>query len=156
MFGLSGLCSVKQELSILLLEDVVPDAALIDHELHRAGIAAITKRVETREDFLNQLQQHPPDLILSDHCLPTFDGFAALRVVKEQHPQIPFIFVAQASGPEEVIQSFESGAADFVLKGQMGAQLIPAIRRALSRKTQPHDALAETERLLADAEQRCR
>jgi signal transduction histidine kinase len=148
---------MKQELSILLLEDVVPDAVLIEHELHRAGIAATTKRVETREEFLDQLQHHSPDLILSDHGLPSFDGFTALRVVKEQYPETPFIFVAQASGPEEVIRSFENGATDFVLKGQMGAQLIPAIRRALSRKVSPqHDVLAETNRLLADAEQRCR
>ena len=147
---------MKRELFIVLLEDVVPDAVLIEHELQRGGITAKTKRVETREEFLDQLQHHSPDLILSDHGLPSFDGFTALRVVQEQHPEIPFIFVAQASGPEEVIRSFEEGATDFVLKGQMGEQLIPAIRRALNRKTGVDDALAEANRLLADAEQRCR
>jgi CheY-like chemotaxis protein len=124
---------VKKELSILLLEDVVADAVLINHELQRGGLPSTAKRVETREEFLKELEQHPPDVILSDHGLPTFDGFTALRVAKERHPEIPFIFVAQAAGPEEVIRSYKNGATDFILKSQLSAQLVPSIRQALAR-----------------------
>ena len=127
---------MKKALSIVLLEDVVADAVLINHELQRGGLSATAKRVETREQFLDELEHHEPDLILSDHGLPTFDGFTALRVAKERHPDIPFIFVAQASGPEEVIRSYQGGASDFVLKSQMLGQLVPAIRQAFARAKQ--------------------
>ena len=127
---------MKRNLSILLLEDVVADAVLINHELQRGGLQATANRVETREEFLNTLEQNPPDVILSDHGLPTFDGFTALREVKQRRPDIPFIFVAQASGAEEVIRSYKSGASDFVLKSQIAAQLVPAIRNALARTRQ--------------------
>ena len=132
---------VNKNLSILLLEDVVADAVLITHELEKGGVRATPKRVETREEFLRELE-HKPDVILSDHGLPTFDGFTALREVKRRCPDIPFIFVAQAAGPEEVIRSYKSGACAFILKSQISTQLVPAIRDALAKageRTQPSE-----------------
>jgi len=151
---------VKNNLSILLLEDVVADAVLINHELEKGGLPASARRVETREQFLSELDRGRPDVILSDHGLPSFDGFTALREVKQRCPDVPFIFVAQATGPEEVIRSYEGGASDFVLKKDMSAQLVPAIRRALEKREQrqpkrlsPED---ELQRLLEQSEKRCR
>jgi len=126
---------VNNNLSILLLEDVVADAALIGHELEKGGLCATAKRVETREEFLRELA-HNPDVILSDHGLPTFDGFTALHEARERCPDIPFIFVAQAAGPEEVIRSYKGGASDFIMKSQMSTQLVPAIRQALAKTSE--------------------
>ena len=44
--------------------------------LRKGGIAFRSKRVETKDDFLRELKLQSPDLILSDHGLPQFDGFA--------------------------------------------------------------------------------
>jgi len=151
---------VKKDLSILLLEDVVADATLIGHELQKAGLPAHSIRVETREQFLDQLEHHKPDVILSDHGLPSFDGFTALSEAKQRCPDIPFIFVAQATGPEEVIRSYQNGASSFVLKSQLSNRLGPAIRDALSRAPQsaPREdrEKAELKQALQEAEQRCR
>src|SRR5437016_13502758 len=84
---------VKNELRILVLEDVAADVVLIDHELRNAGLAFNAKRVETRDEFVRELEQHPPDIILSDHGLPAFDGFSALSIARERCPDTPFIFV---------------------------------------------------------------
>jgi len=152
---------VKNNLSILLLEDVVADAALIGHELEKGGLSATAKRVETREQFLTELEQNKPDVILSDHGLPSFDGFTALKEVKQRCPDVPFIFVAQAHGPEEVIRSYQGGASNFVLKHELSGRLVPAIREALEKKTENRETEAPSEtqqlqKLLAEAEQRCR
>src|SRR5476649_1436847 len=48
----------------------------------RAGLQFQTKRVETKKDFLRELEQNAPDAILSDHGLPSFDGFAALAIAQ--------------------------------------------------------------------------
>jgi len=148
---------VKNNLSILLLEDVVADAVLINHELEKGGLPATARRVETREQFITELDQRRPDVILSDHGLPSFDGFTALREVKQRCPDIPFIFVAQATGPEEVIRSYESGASDFVLKNEVSVQLVPAIRRALEKRQESRQKHPdELHGLLEQAEKRCR
>jgi len=149
---------VKNNLSILLLEDLVADAVLINHELEKGGLPGSARRVETREQFLDELDHRPPDVILSDHGLPTFDGFTALREVKQRCPEIPFIFVAQATGPEEVIRSYESGASDFVLKNEMSVHLVPAIRRALEKSLEARESSSRSElqRVLEQSEQRCR
>ena len=67
---------MQKELRILVLEDVAADVVLLNRELRRSGLAFCSKRVETREAFLKELAENPPDIILSDHGLPSFDGFS--------------------------------------------------------------------------------
>ncbi|PTX92714.1 PAS domain S-box protein [Opitutus sp. ER46] len=121
---------VKKELRILVLEDVPADVTLIDHELRQAGIPFQVKRVETREEFTRELETAPPDIILSDHGLPTFDGFAALSLARHRCPDVPFIFVTGSMGEELAIESLRGGATDYVLKSHL-TNLVPAVERAL-------------------------
>ena len=72
---------VNKELRILILEDNASDVVLINRELRQSGLAFRSIRVETREGFIRELEEDPPDLIFSDHGLPTFHGFSALAYV---------------------------------------------------------------------------
>ncbi len=122
--------AVKKELRILIVEDLVADAVLINHELRRGGLAFRSRRVDTREAFLHEIQQHQPDIILSDHGLPSFDGFAALALARKNCPDIPFIFVTGGRGEEVAVETLKSGATDYVLKSRL-SRLLPAVQRAL-------------------------
>src|SRR5258708_2768368 len=102
---------------------------MINHELRKGGVPFRAKRVETREAFMHELEHHTPDLILSDHGLPSFDGFTALAIARNKCPEVPFIFVTAAQGEQMAIETFESGAADYVLKHDL-SRLVPAVRRA--------------------------
>lgn len=119
-----------RELRILLLEDNAPHAELVEHFLREGGLSFRLTRVETREAFLDELDQRPPDMILSDYSLPSFDGYAALAIAKEKAPNIPFIFVTGTMGEEVAIETLKSGATDYVLKTRL-ARLGPAVQRAL-------------------------
>jgi CheY-like chemotaxis protein len=121
---------VNKELRILILEDDSGDVVLINRELRQRGLAFRSIRVETRADFIRELQENPPDLIFSDHGLPVFDGFAALALAREKCPEIPFIFVTGSEREELALETFKSGATDLVLKGRM-SNLAPAVQRAL-------------------------
>ena len=122
---------MSKEIRILILEDMAADVVRINHELRRGGLSFRSRRVETRENYLHELQHHPPDVILSDHGLPSFDGFTALAIAREQYPNIPFIFVSSSLGEQMAIETFKSGATDYVLKERL-ADLAPAIKRALN------------------------
>ncbi len=119
-----------RELRILLLEDNAPHAELVEHFLRESGLRFVVTRVETREGFIEQIEQHPPDMILSDYALPSFDGYAALAIAKEKVPATPFIFVTGTMGEEVAIETLKSGATDYVLKTRL-ARLGPAVQRAL-------------------------
>jgi CheY-like chemotaxis protein len=144
--------AMKKTLHILMIEDVADDAKLITHELRKAGLTFQIKRVASQEDFLHELQRRAPDVILSDHGLPSFDGFTALGIARERCPDTPFIFVTGLLGEAVAIQTFESGAADYVLKDRL-SNLVPAIRRALRDAGDRHlrkQAEADRERLIKE------
>jgi PAS domain S-box-containing protein len=137
-----------------MIEDVAADVVLIDHELRRAGLSVDLQRVETQDHFLRELEQRTPDLILSDHGLPEFDGFSALAIARERYPDIPFIFVTGSMGEELAIESLRSGATDYVLKTRI-SNLAPAIERAL-HISKERKKRRQAEKELRESEERFR
>ena len=47
---------MEEKLKILILEDVQFDAELMEYEMRREGVGFISKRVETEEDFTQELR----------------------------------------------------------------------------------------------------
>src|SRR5215467_8809170 len=113
-----------------MIEDETCDAQLVEHTLRESGFDFTFKRVDTEGNFLRELRQFKPNVILSDHGLPAFDGFSALNLAQEKCPDVPFIFVTGSLGEEMAIKALKSGATDFVLKHHL-ATLPPAVHRAL-------------------------
>src|SRR5512136_1146690 len=118
-----------KKIRILILEDVPADASLMEHELRKAGITFITKRVDTREEFIKGIQEFKPDLILADYTLPSFDGLSALAIAREQCPELPFIFVTGSLNEETAVECMKSGATDYVLKDHL-IRIGPAVQGA--------------------------
>ncbi len=130
---------------ILFVEDQQPDVDLALHQLKRAGIECIWKRVESGPALISALQEFAPDIVLSDFSLPQFDGMSALQIVAQQAPLIPFLFVSGTIGEERAIKALRAGAIDYVLKENL-ARLVPAVQRALS------EAAANAERIRQEAQ----
>ena len=145
---------MKKEIRILVVEDVTADVVAINHELRRGGFNFRSKRVETKEAFLHELQHHRPDVILSDHGLPAFDGFTALAIARDKCPDVPFVFVTGALGEATTIDTFASGATDYVLKDRM-SKLAPAVHRAL-REAEERTKRWQAEQALREGEERFR
>ena len=120
---------MEKDLQILIVEDDPADADRLMHELERQGFAFRGQRVETRDDFLHTLEQQPPDLVLSDSGMPAFSGFAALELVQEKCPQVPFVFVTGYYDQGLMVEMFDSGAAGYVYKNRL-TDLGPVIRQA--------------------------
>jgi two-component system cell cycle sensor histidine kinase/response regulator CckA len=117
-------------LRILHLEDNPADAALIQSMLEAGDIASTIQRVETPADFEAALDRGCFDLIISDHTLPCFDGLSALALARQQHPEVPFIFVSGTIGEELAVDSLKQGATDYVLKDRL-SRLVTSVQRAL-------------------------
>src|SRR5260370_10119476 len=131
-------------LRILLMEDVPPDAALVERHLTKSGLGFGSERVDTRARFDQALRDFVPDISLSDHGLPGFDGAAALELVKERFPTLPVILVTGSLNEEKAVEFMKAGAADYILKDHL-TRLPEAIRRALRERLlreEPEQAVA--------------
>ena len=127
------------------------DAELVEYELERARIPFLSRRVDSRDGFLHELEEFGPDLILSDYTLPRFDGMTALALAKERAPEVPFLIVTGSVNEETAVGCMKAGATDYLLKSNL-ARIGPAIEaalersRALAQKTRAEAALAASER----------
>jgi len=120
---------------ILLVEDVDTDAELTEREVRKSIPAYTMRRVETREAFLAALANDPPDIIISDYLLPTFDGMTALKLAREHAPLTPVIIVTGAINEDTAVECMKSGAVDYVIKEHL-KRLGPAILSGLEQKQQ--------------------
>jgi PAS domain S-box-containing protein len=143
---------MKPELRILMIEDSVRDAELMERELRQGGLSFSISKVDTRADFVNQLGAFEPDLIISDFKLPAFDGMQALEIVRAQSPLLPFILVSGYIGEERAIEALKKGATDFILKDRLG-RLVSCVQRAFREVEDraEHQRLEERFRLFVDA-----
>ena len=122
-----------ETLRVLILEDVPRDADLIQRELQRAGISGEYRVVDSREDFIRDLADFKPEIILSDYSLPQFNGLEALEIKKEHAPGIPFIIVTGSQNEEIAVSCMKAGADDYVLKEQLH-RLPKVVEAALEKK----------------------
>ncbi len=137
---------MKTPLRILHLEDDPNDAALIRETLVSAGFAPEIMVVQTKEDYLAQLDQGW-EIILADYKLPRFDGMRALELFKEHGLDISFIIVSGTIGEEKAVAAMKGGASDYILKNQL-ARLGPAIERGLRETVERRERKQSEEKLL--------
>ena len=72
--------------------------------LRRDGIDCNVVRVDSREQFVRQLQEPSVDVIISDVSVPGFDGIAAQEVWRQRRPSLPFIFLSGTFGEDLAIE----------------------------------------------------
>src|ERR1044071_1364182 len=141
-WGIGRMASLR----ILHLEDNELDGEFIRLSLEQADIVSDITRVETRDAFLTQIHQRHFDLIVSDFSLPSFDGFSALKLVRENQLDTPFIFVSGPIGEERAVAALRDGATDYVLKDRL-SRLPEAVRRCVAEREEREARKAAEERI---------
>ena len=124
---------MNPEIRILILEDDPSDAKLIELALLGAGIVFVSERVDTREGFVQALDDFKPELILADYKLPAFDGLSAVKIVQKTHPEVPVIMVTGALGDDAAVELLKAGAKDYILKDRL-KRLASVVLRTLSEE----------------------
>lgn len=141
----------KANIRILILEDNPADAELVQFELQEANINFSAKVVMNEKDFIDELSNFSPDIILSDYDLPRYNGALALAEARKRQPDVPFILVTGAITEDRAIDILTGGAKDYVMKTRLN-RLVPAILRALD-EAKEHRARKQAEKELRIAHQ---
>ncbi len=143
-----------QPVRILLVEDSEEDAVLLSAHLDGHGLKCAMTRVEDLESLRTELLKPEWEILLTDFCLPTMDGFKVIEEARKLAPNLPCIVVSGQIGEEAAVEALHAGAKDFVNKSRL-ARLLPAIERELNAsrsRARAHETRAE----LQSAEERVR
>jgi signal transduction histidine kinase len=139
---------------VLFVEDSPSDCKLVVAALRRSGNTVEFERVEDESSLRRWLKLAYWDVVLSDWSLPVFSGLAALQVVRELKPDLPFIIVSGTVGEEMAVEAVKAGASDYVLKDRL-QRLLPAVTREL-REAESRTARRHAERALQRSEEQLR
>jgi two-component system copper resistance phosphate regulon response regulator CusR len=109
---------------------IVEDEARIESFLRRAltSCGFEVTSVTDGHAALEACKKDPYDLVLLDLLLPRLDGFAFLERVYEIRPEQEVLVLSALSDVESKVRCFELGAADYVTKPFVLAELIARIR----------------------------
>jgi signal transduction histidine kinase len=124
---------MQNKLKILHLEDTPFDAELVERELIKGGIEFEKIVVDNEKDFEMAVDNFMPDIILSDHSLPSFDSAGALKIVQQKTPATPLILVTATVSEEFAVTILQQGAADYILKSNL-KRLPSAVQQAISKR----------------------
>lgn len=122
--------SIETPIKILHLEDNLLDSELVQLCLRNEKLNFEYYFADNEHDFKAHLENQTIDIILSDYNLPGYSGAEALALIRNNFPNIPFVFVSGVLGEDAAIESLLNGATDYVLKNKLG-KLDPAVKRAL-------------------------
>jgi signal transduction histidine kinase len=122
--------------SILLVEDNPGDRRLICEILAEAGSATFDlKHADRLQAGLEYLDKNRVDVVLSDLGLPDSQGLETLSRIYAQVPEVPIVVLTGLNDEMLGVQAVNKGAQDYLIKGQVDANLlVRTIRYAIERK----------------------
>ena len=118
---------------ILLVEDDVRFANRMKKNLALEGYEV--EVCTSGEEALEQYQQEPYDLLLSDIKMPGMNGIELFRRLKEQSKDeevaIPVIFLTSVDSVQVAVETMKEGASDYITKDADREEIILRVRKVL-------------------------
>jgi DNA-binding NarL/FixJ family response regulator len=74
-----------------------------------------------------------PDVILMDIAMPVMDGFQATKQIRKQRPTSSVLMLTGSDSRTDVDRAREAGAAGYVTKDRIAAELVDAIIEVVAR-----------------------
>jgi DNA-binding NarL/FixJ family response regulator len=81
--------------------------------------------------LINAALSLKPDAVVADMAMPVLNGLDAARRIKEQAPNMKFIFLTMRDDPNLAAAALDLGPIGFVLKHSAGPELLEAIDSVL-------------------------
>jgi len=127
---------------IVVVDDDAYVLRVVESALRVEGFEVVA--FEDPRDALVQLRDLAPDLILCDVLMPFMDGRALFKEVKESPKlrDVPFVFLSGLLSDDEIVETLEQGADDFLSKPFNISRLLAKVRATLRLAERRHDALS--------------
>src|SRR5262249_3020421 len=83
-------------------------------------------------EALEKIQQHPPDLVLSDLQMPEIDGLELVGAVRSRFPLVPVILMTAHGSEDVAVQALARGASSYVPKSKLAHELPEVVESVLA------------------------
>jgi DNA-binding NarL/FixJ family response regulator len=113
-----------------------------DHRLFAEALEAILageKRIDVvghardGQEAVTLYEQFKPDLVLMDIAMPVMDGLAATREIRKLDEDACVLMLTGSNARSDVDRARKAGAAGYVTKDRIAAELIDAILEVAGR-----------------------
>ena len=116
--------------TVLIVDDNPIDRRLAAGVIEKVGIT--TCFAGHGKEALEVMARDPPDVVLTDLLMPEMDGLELVERIKNDYPTIPVILMTAHGSEEIAVKALHTGAANYVPKVNLTADLVRTIREALS------------------------
>jgi DNA-binding NarL/FixJ family response regulator len=115
-----------------------------DHQMFIEGIRALLRKeahmqfvgeANTGEAALALLETTPADILITDISMPSMDGIALTREVKQKWPDIKVLVVSMHNDPTVIGEILLAEAEGYILKNTGKAELVAAIHQLMNGGT---------------------
>ena len=118
----------KEPQGILIVDDNPTNLEVLSESLIQEGFQVAV--AIDGESALEQINYHPPELILLDVMMPGIDGFETCQRLKENPDtyNIPIIFMTALSDAQNKVKGLSLGAIDYVTKPFQHEEVLARVR----------------------------
>lgn len=81
---------------------------------------------------LEAIARRAPDLVLTDLQMPELDGLELVEAVRKRFAAVPVVLMTAHGSEELAVEALQRGAASYVPKRRLDAELVPTLRRVLA------------------------
>lgn len=116
---------------ILIVDDVPKNIQIVASILKTSGYSMAF--AQDGPTALEQAQSNAFDLILLDIMMPGMDGFEVCRHLRKNpaNMDVPVLFLTAKTETESIVNGFESGAMDYVIKPVNESELLARVKTHL-------------------------
>ncbi len=133
---------VKDVIGVLLVEDNPGDVELARISLEESRIDTQVTVADSLESAITYIESQMPDVILLDLGLPDVSGLDGVELMLRHAPTVPIIVLSGLSHQDTALRALESGAQDFLVKGEYTPELLArAVGYAIERKRAQRELL---------------
>ncbi len=117
--------------SVLIVDDTAVDRRLAGGLLESAGDVEV-QYAENGQQALDQINQSPPDLVVTDLQMPDLDGLQLVMKINESYPDLPVILMTAHGSESIAAQALANGASSFVPKTDLAECLVETVGHVLA------------------------
>lgn len=118
-------------MKVLIAEDDRDFGNILTQYVTISGFEVILSR-DGKEAWEN-FNEDKPDICVLDVMMPEMDGFTLAEKIKQQHSDMPIIFLTAKSLKEDIVRGLKLGADDYITKPFDPEVLILRINNILKR-----------------------
>jgi DNA-binding response OmpR family regulator len=104
----------------------------IKHMLKQEGFTVIA--AENGREAIEFFQAETPDLVITDILMPFISGLEFIDVIRNSSQQVPVIVLSAMDEEDTVMEAFNIGADDFLIKPVKSSELSIRLKRLLKKK----------------------